>query len=240
MTAAEMKTLFLTLYDKVTNFAAPGYEDSEITLFLNKAQLEFVKTRYNYKGNQYFEGFEETEKRRKDLAELTRDVTISGGTANTSDQTGVSPNGEFFDLPEDFLYTLREEILTSSEDKCFDGNRIRVKPVTHDEYTINVTNPFKKPSKDLAWRLDFSRDQNQGSTNDRNRHELITSNDYSVDAYYVRYLKIPSDISITDEIDSELNSSVHEEIVDIAVRIATGITDPQMYQLKLNEQKAGE
>ena len=53
MSAVEMKTLFLILYDKITNLTAPGYEDSEITAFLNKAQLQFVKTRYNYKGNQY-------------------------------------------------------------------------------------------------------------------------------------------------------------------------------------------
>ena len=240
MNVAQMKEVFLVLYDKITNLAAPGYTDSEITTFLNKAQLQFVKNRYNYKGNQYGEGVEETEKRRKDLSELTRDVTISGGDDNLSNQEGVSPNGEFFDLPTGFLYTLREDILAKSTDVCINNTRIRVKPVTHDEYNINAKNPFKKPSKDVAWRLDFSRDFTQGANNDHLRHEIITSVDYTVDKYYVRYLKIPREVSITNAIDCELDPSVHDEIIDIAVRIATGITDPQLYQLKVNEQKAAE
>lgn len=240
MTAAEMKQLFLELYDKLANQAAPGYIDTEINNFLNLAQLEFVKTRYNSKGNQYNEGFEATEKRRKDLSELHRDVTISGGTANASDQIGVSPNGELFDLPEDFLYTLREEVLLTSTDKCVDGTRVLVKPITHDEYAINISNPFKKPSKDKIWRLDFSRDLTQGPTNKKKRHEIVTFDGTTVNKYYVRYLKIPEKIDVINDIECELNSSVHEEIVTIAVRIAAGITDPATYQIKTNEMKATE
>ena len=240
MTAAEMKEIFLILYDKVTNLAAPGYTDLEITAFLNKAQLQFVKNRYNYKGNQYGEGIEETEKRRKDLSELTRDVTISGGADNLSNQDGVSPNGEFFTLPKGFLYTLREDILAKSSDICINNTRIRIKPVTHDEYNINVRNPFKKPNKNVAWRLDFSRDLTQGANTNNLRHEIIVGTNYTVDKYYVRYLKAPSPINIPDNWDCELNPYVHDEVVDIAVRIATGITDPQSYQLKVNEQKATE
>jgi hypothetical protein len=64
LTAQQMKDNFLVLYDKVTNFAAPGYEDNEISLFLTSAQDQLVKRYYNYKGNKYREGFEESEKRR--------------------------------------------------------------------------------------------------------------------------------------------------------------------------------
>jgi hypothetical protein len=244
MTAAQMKTRFLILYDKITNLAAPGYEDSEITELFNKAQLQFVKTRYNYKGNQYGEGFEETEKRRKDLAELVRNVNLT--TLNQSaDQNGVTPFGVFYDLPSEFLYTLREEITISSTDTCVNGDRILVKPITHDEYSINVKNPFSKPDATQAWRLDFSRDLSQGPTNDKQRHEVITDGTYTVTLYHVRYLKVPSDILISDDpnipsVDCELNPTVHEELVDAAVRMAAGITDPQSYQIKIMEQKAAE
>lgn len=240
MTAAQMKQLFLELYDKLANQAAPGYIDEEINTFLNLGQLEFVKTRYNSKGNQYNEGLEATEKRRKDLSELTRDVVLTGGSLNTSDQTGVSPNGEFFDLPNEFLYTLREEVTLLSSDACVNNTRVLVKPVTHDEYGININNPFKKPSKDRVWRLDFSRDLTTGVTNDRNRHEIITFAGATVDEYFVRYIKLPQVIDIINDIDCELNASVHEEIVAIAVRIATGVTDPGAYQIKAQEQKAME
>jgi hypothetical protein len=237
MTATEMRDLFLVLYDKVTNLAAPGYTDSEIAQFLNKAQLQFVKQRYNHKGNKYRDGFEKTEKRRKDLSELTRNADL-GSTSVSSSQAGVSPNGVFYDLPTDFLYALREEVTISSSDSCVDGNRISVKPVTHDEYTINISNPFKKPDTGQVWRLDYSRDF-AGSANAK-RHEVITGGSYTISTYHLRYLKRPVDIDIANSVDSELDESIHEEIVDMAVRIATGITDPQSYQLKVAEENKTE
>ena len=239
MTAAEMKLNFLILYDKVTNFAAPGYEDFEIATFLNKAQLQYTKRTYNYKGNKYQEGFEETEKRRKDLAELVRNAELTS-SAISSDQTGVSPNGTFYDLPLDLLYALREEATISSSDHCVDGNRISVKPVTHDEYNINIKNPFKKPDPTTVWRLDFSREIPQ--IGEPMRHELITGDSYTISTYHMRYLKVPRDIVIDDTspVNCELQGSIHPEILDIAVRIAAGITDPQTYQIKVNEEKVAE
>lgn len=239
MTAAEMKLNFLILYDKVTNFAAPGYEDFEIATFLNKAQLQYVKRTYNYKGNKYQEGFEETEKRRKDLAELVRNAELTS-SAISSSQVGVSPNGTFYDLPLDLLYALREEATIISDDKCVNGNRISVKPVTHDEYNINIKNPFKKPDPTTVWRLDFSREIPQ--IGQPQRHEIVTGDSYTIDTYYVRYLKVPRDIviSTTLPIDCELQGPTHPEIIDIAVRIATGITDPQTYQIKVKEEQVTE
>lgn len=236
MTAVEMRDLFFILYDKITNLAAPGYTDNEISDFLNKAQLQFVKHRYNEKGNKYQEGFEETEKRRKDLSQLTRNLVASA----SSDQTGVSPNGNFYDLPEGFMYTLREEATISSEDECIDGKRIYVKPITHDEYAINLLNPFKKPDHTVVWRLDYSNESPSTVTTATKRHELVTDGTYDVGSYHLRYLKIPSNIDITDNIDSELDPSIHEEIVDAAVRIAAGITDPGTYQIKVIEEQQGE
>jgi len=236
MTAVEMRDLFLILYDKITNLAAPGYTDTEISDFLNKAQLQFVKHRYNEKGNKYQEGFEETEKRRKDLAQLTRSLTAT----SSSDQTGVSPNGVFYDLPEEYMYTLREEATISSDDECLDGKRIYIKPITHDEYAINLLNPFKKPDHTIAWRLDYSNESPSSTTLATKRHELVTDGTYSVGTYHIRYLKMPTDIDIANNIDSEMDPSIHEEIVDAAVRIAAGITDPGTYQIKVIEEQQGE
>jgi hypothetical protein len=235
MTAVEMRDLFFILYDKITNLAAPGYTDDEVSDFLNKAQLQFVKHRYNEKGNKYQEGFEETEKRRKDLAQLTRNL-VAGAS---SDQTGVSPNGVFYDLPEGFMYTLREEATISSDDACIDGKRIYIKPITHDEYAINLLNPFKQPDHTVAWRLDYSNTAPVSGTATK-RHELVTDGTYSVGTYHLRYLNMPANIDIAGGITSELDPSVHEEVVDAAVRIAAGITDPGTYQIKVVEEQQGE
>jgi len=237
MTAGEMKDLFLILYDKITNLAAPGYTDTEISDFLNKAQLQFVKRRYSEQGNKYQEGFEETEKRRKNLAQLTRNLEA----VVSSDQTGVSPNGTFYDLPEGYMYSLREEATLTSTDDCVDNTRIYIKPITHDEYSIDLLNPFKKPDKTVVWRLDFSNvGATTSSTVSTKRHELVTDGSYTIAAYHIRFLNLPSDINITANIGSELDPTVHDELVDIAVRIAAGITDPSTYQIKVMEEQQGE
>ena len=91
MTVSELKDLFLLLYDKVTSSSAPGYEDNEIELFLNKAQLQYVKSHYDFKKNKVKEGIEDTEKRRKELSQL---ITYNNPTVSSS-QTGTFTNGIF-------------------------------------------------------------------------------------------------------------------------------------------------
>jgi len=235
MTALEMKKEFLVLYDKITNFDAPGYQDDEISIFLTKAQERIVLHYYHPLGNKYREGFEETEGRRKDLKELVVGVTLS---ASSSDQINSLPNGVFYDLPTDCLYAISEEATLSSSDTCINGTRVRVKPITHDEYSINLDNPFKKPSGKLVWRLDYN----------TTRHELITNGSYTVGEYHLRYIKRPRPIiidssvidGVTGPLDSELDPITHKRVVDWAVKIATGITDPQQYQIKSIEQQEGE
>ena len=232
----EMKTEFLILYDKITNFEAAGYEDIEISRILTKAQERIFLSRYNPLSNRTKAGFENTEARRKEIQELVKGVTI---TAPSSVQTEALPNGVFYDLPTDCLFAISEEITAVSTDTCIDGKRIRVKPVTHDEYSINVENPFKKPNALRAiWRLDY-----QG-----HKHELITDGNFTVGKYHLRYIKALSPIIIgtetvdgaTGPLNCELNSILHRVIIDEAVKIATGITDPAMYQIKTIEQQAND
>ena len=236
MTNQDMKQEFLILYDKITNFDAPGYEDIEISVFLTKAQERIVLREYRSLGNKYQEGFEGTEMRRKELNELTKGITISVASAS---QINALPNGKFYDLPTDCMFVISEEITTESTDSCKNGKRLMVKPTTHDEYAINVKNPFKKPSiLRYAWRLDYS----------GKKHELITDSSFSVAEYHLRYLKTLTPIVIggstvdgaTGPLDCLLNPILHKRIVDEAVKIATGVTDPEKYQIKSVEQQAGE
>ena len=48
LSAAEMKEEFLIGYDRITNLAAPGYTDDEISLFLNRGQESIIEI--NYRG----------------------------------------------------------------------------------------------------------------------------------------------------------------------------------------------
>ena len=240
MDAAEMQEEFLILYDKITNFDAPGYTDEEISRFLSRAQERFVLHVYNPMGNKYVTGFEETEKRRKDLSELVRDVELAPATL----QTDSKEDGAFFELPADFLYTIQEEANISSTDSCYNGKTgIEVKPITHDYYLKNKKNPYKKPYGELIWRLDFS------SNGTAKRHELITDTATTVTKYNVRYIKKPTPIitegtvtieDVTGVKNCELHPITHRAIVDEAVAIAAGITNPETFQIRKMEAGLSE
>lgn len=231
MTANEMADELEVLFNKVTNNDSPGYEDAELSLILNKSQERFRNQIYSG-SNKLQEGFEETEKRRKDLSELTKNVEISTASSN---QLGTLPNGTFYDLPDDFLYAIKEEVTINSSEECIDGNRIRVKPITHDEYAINVDNPFKQPYDGLVWRLDYSRTTD--NTNPK-RHELITDGTYNITTYHLRYLRRLADIVVdrvtpTNQINCVLDESTHRRIIDIAVEILLEITVDNRLQTNL-------
>ena len=61
------------------------------------------------------------------------------------------------------MYILYEHI--TSLDKC--RNEANVLPITYDEYNIQIHNPFKKPNKNRAWRIDY------GTVNNKQVVELL-------------------------------------------------------------------
>jgi len=207
MTATELKTEFLIGYDKVSSFAAPGYTDSEISTFLSQAQERFVKQRYTPKGNKYQDGFEETEKRRKDLEGV---IMLGTGTLSADQSNLLSTNSVAYDLPTDHWLTIIEWVAT--DNVC--SPTVKVVSKTHDEYFAIIDDPFKKPSSDKAFRLDLAR------SNGNKRYEIITDGSYNINNYFLRYIKELVDIDITNNISSELHNMTHREIVNIAVTIA--------------------
>jgi hypothetical protein len=235
MTAQEMRDEFLILYDKITNFDAPGYTDEEISRLLTKAQERIVLTKINPLSNKYRTGFERTEKLRKDLSELVKTAELTSSDLS-SNQEGVLTNGQFYDLPSDFLFAVGEYAIITHPDSCYNGTEVIIKPVVTDEYNVNRINPFKKPYQKVIWRLDVSKDIPSGSF----RHELIGDGVLGINRYKLRYIKYPSPIiSDTSTIDgvtgpqnSELNRILHRQIIDEAVKLASGITDPETYQIK--------
>lgn len=222
MTANEMADELEVLFNKVTNNDAPGYEDTELSTVLTKAQERFVFQTYAGT-NKLREAFEETEKRRKDLNELISNSELTTGSSN---QTGALPNGTLYDMPTDFMYAVSEQVTISSSDECINGARIKVKPITHDLYAENIDNPFKQPSEELVWRLDYSR---VTASTDPKRHELITDGSYTISKYHVRYLRQPPNIVVdrtttANQVNCILNETTHRRIIDIAVELLLEIT----------------
>jgi hypothetical protein len=225
MTSNEMQYEFNVLYDKISSAGSPGYTDKEVGVLLTKAQQK---------------SFEETEKRRKDFGLIKYPFT---GTLSAT-QTGVHTNGYLYELPTDTLYIVQEEAVIASAGTCYNGDTVKIKPVTEDEYNLNIKNPYRKPSPaHLIWRMDFN------NPNDFQvpRHELITDGTFTITTYRGRYLKYPQDIvpynndgTTTTAQNCELPEIAHRPIIDIAVRMAVAVTNPPEYQVKLNEQKVNE
>lgn len=256
MTGNEMKFSFQLKFDSLFEFSAPAYDDRHISYLLTEAQFRVFIKRYNPLGNKYQKGFEGNEQRRRDLEQLIKSVSIIG-TAVTSGlvlgksavQTGIHPNGVFLDLPADYLYAIEEACTLKSTVTGSVARTVEswIRPVRHDEYLANINNPYKKPYKDLIWRMDISRQtQADGSTvATAKRTELILPSDYSLVSYRSRYLGMPPVINV-DEFDSTkqkhciLDESLHREIVDEAVAIAQAAVKKEEYQIGRAESQQSE
>jgi hypothetical protein len=245
MTVTEFSNEFDILYDNIASKSAPGLDLYEKSVYLTKAQLELVKTHYSG-GNKYNTGFEQTEKRRVTLKNLITDFKTS---STISSSKGISPNSKFFVIPDNVFLIINEQSSIKLEG-CSTNKIVSVKPKTHDEYNVQIKNPFKKPGNDSVWRMDYSNQSNN------NNVELISPND--IIDYRLRYIKVPSPIILTNlstgdfegqglSIEgsilaktSELNASFHSEILDRAVELAVRDYKEQALQSKVQMNTRNE
>ena len=216
----------------VVNSLKKPFMSYDYNQFLNKAQDDLVENHYSVRDGDRREHFEVDEKLRMEMAELITNQSIASVSFDSSNPA-LHANGAFVSVPDDFLYAIKEECSIYYAD-CNDNtayNVIPVRPIKHDEYLSNINNPFTKPYNKLVWRMDYS-----SPTADTLRHELITDGNYTIQSYNLRYLRRPSRIDILNGNDCELNSSLHEEIVDRAVRFAMASMPQQPENVEQNTQ----
>ena len=258
MTANEQAFSFKLKFDSLFEFGAPAYDDRQIGYLLTEAQFRVFIKRYNPMGNKYKKGFEDDEQRRRDLEQLIKPALYDATSAIptgveaisiSSEQGGVHPEGIFFDMPGNFLYAVEEaSTLKTDPGDIVSPRESWVRPVKHDEYLANITNPYKQPYKDLVWRMDISRFQDAEGTSTAataKRTELILPSGYAVERYRVRYLSTPPSI-VVDQFDLDnqrhcvLDETLHREIVDEAVAMADAAVKKEDYQVSLNEKQRSE
>ena len=181
----------------------------DIEFYLNEGYRRFIEFWYNR--------YEEDESARKRLSPLVATVTRERTDATVPSTTGAHPRGEFWYLPTTYRYIVLEEVTHDLNDCHGDPtiNRCRVKPVKLEFYNLHIDNPFKKPYKDLVWRLDIG----------NKTHELIIGSDSTrVKQYHLTYIKNPSTITLltgTPETTSvEISTEFHEEIIEKALEVA--------------------
>ena len=188
MTIQDMHYNFRVKLDRLDNEYYANITADEVDLILNEALMQFVTTRIR-PSNPRRESFEETQKRQDDIKEL-----ISADTILTKSiiQTGVKPNGIFFDLPSDYFYAIQEEAEIAY-------NNCNENPVTerrgfvgipHSNYLYIKDNPFKIPTIDDNFGVRLMSD---------NKIEALTFGNYDINFYYMRYVKMPRKMQFTDD-----------------------------------------
>lgn len=210
MTNPEFSIEFDILYNNISSNKAPGLNEYEKSVFLTKAQEQIVTELYSGRNNTY-SSFEETEELRRYLNSLvkTHSCQIPDGSPNH-----ITSKSYSFVLPEDLLYITYEVCKNTSM------REFPVYPVSQDELSKIINNPFRGPSKHRVLRLD----------NGTNTVEIISNEEIAM--YDIRYIRKPNPIILTDleddlsingiseESECELDSSLHRTILDRAVALA--------------------
>lgn len=244
MTVEELNNEFDIHYNSIAGQSSPNLDLYEKSIFFTKAQLELVKDYYDPQSNRKQKGFEASEKRRTDLKELIKNYK---SLIYFSDNNAIDSNSKFFNIPNDvFIITNEKGIIKDTG--CFEGKSLNIKPMTQDEYNIQIDNPFKRPNEKVAWRLDFSKINNNKVV------EIVTP--YKIE-YNLRYIKYPKPIILGDldilfpsenlSIDGqtspstcELDIEIHKEIVDRAVELALRDYKPNGLESKIQLDQRNE
>lgn len=210
MTNPEFSIEFDILYNNISSNKAPGLNEYEKSIFLTKAQEQIVTELYSGRNNTY-SSFEETEELRRYLNSL---VVTYGCYKFEGSPNHVTSKSYSFVLPEDLLYITYEVCKNTSM------REFPVYPVSQDELSKIINNPFRGPSKHRVLRLD----------NGTNTVEIISNEEIIM--YDIRYIRKPNPIILTDleddlsingiseESECELDSSLHRTILDRAVALA--------------------
>lgn len=212
MTNLEFSTEFDIHYNNISSNKAPGLNEYEKSVFLTKAQEELITELYSGR-NGTQNSFEETEEQRRYLNSLIKTATLNITSLESEEITAKSLIAT---LPDDVMFITCERafIQTSSIKEAV------VYPVSQDELSKILKNPFRGPSSNRILRLDIG----------DNKVELISN--YNISSYTIRYIRKPNPIiltyledglsinNISEESECELDSLLHRAILDKAVALA--------------------
>lgn len=131
-------------------------------------------------------------------------------------------------------------IANSTKEFTTDNTGFNIKGIAPRTWGLNSTGDPDEDSLDSATETWLS-------FNSKRSRYLIPGKDYHVLEYMVTYIKVPSDIFIdvvtpTNQKNSSLADTLHQEIVDLAVKLASAAIVPEQgkYQVNSNESQINE
>ena len=200
MTAVEMELDFLARYDAATSLAAPGWEASEISKFLNIAQLRLVNEKY-----------------------LTKDYNPISNLIKTTSGVAIAhaeiSNCYYIDLPTaqvKYLYYLRSRTKLSRTNPTID----RPEWVPNDSLSNQAhadmfyVTEFNKP-----W-FKYPKAYTEVSETIDSLNVLVDYYTTDVDTIEITAITAPDDIDIATNTSTNLDLVLHTTIVEYAVEEA--------------------
>ena len=219
LTAKQMVYEAKIFYEDIASNNAPSFTDREWSVILTNAQNQVVQEIYR-------KGFDKDEEGRLAIQSLFKEWSYSNF------ESGALRNSVELPLPTDLMYISYE----SCDTDVLRG--AKVLPMPYDAFHTNMENPFKRPVRDVVWRVIGYRDIN-----------LLVSLD-TVIKYGAVYIKRPTPIIVSNlkreqaietisgqayrnQTDCILHANVHRRIVQAAARIAYASTQEQLgYQIQ--------
>lgn len=249
MTYSNIKEKFLIEYDKA-NIASsyPSLMDYEIATLLDKAYLALIAQKLTG-NNPRRVGFEGDNKAIEDLRPLIRLKQIAGSNTFVVDGSIVSVliNNEIdYTIPEDFLYYLQSKCtlptpVNNIGGEGFSTNKVEVNLVSHE-----LASKFMQTTHNYPWveipvccmednRIRLFIDPME-------KAKLIQSGD-TLPKLYLTYIKKPIKFTdfyqatnpmLEDQTVFELNDSMAEELINLAIIMATETVESPRLTTKLN------
>lgn len=220
MSVEEMDNMFDVLYNNITSNQAPGLNAYEKSVFLTKGQDEILKNYFNpkSKGNTTQDGFDGSVKRQVDFSMLTSVETKSSDFESPLFDT--RENTKSVGLPSKLMFAINEVVEVTRDTKKV---ILQVIPIKFDEYSRLMCKPYKRPLKYQAWRLT--------NNNTSNKADIVIGPSDTLTKYTIRYVRRPNPIIVSDldgltiegkstASECELDSTLHEEILQRAVELA--------------------
>jgi hypothetical protein len=207
MTAQALSSEFDLMWDNINSGSAPGVTEYEKSLFLTIAQEEVIKA--------HADNFDKSERSKRILEKLVKSYSIN--TTSTDITVTLLDNtlSKLYVLPSDTWLILQESGIVNSK-------RINIKPINLDEFNTHYYNPFRKPSKRIAWRTEVV-----GSTGTKYVEILAET---ALSTYKNRYLMQPTPIITaattlrgvvySSVVNPIINSIADNELLDLAVNLA--------------------
>ena len=196
----EILDRFDVLYNNIMSNQAPSLDAFEKSVFWNKASLEVLKNHLNPKGNKYAEGFDFSSKRQIEFSSLV--------TKEHTYRDGIEDNIVTTIDNDKILAILNESAVVGSKDSETNNHTVVVVPINNVEYDTLMSRPYKYPPKSQAWRV----------IDGVNQYRIISAE--TVKEYIIRYVKMPSEVDLNSNINSELPEVLHDEVLQRAVELA--------------------